>query len=129
MTQPIDFYDDMINVRDITARFEDIEDILDDTSAAGPGDPDREEAQELKNILEELCGNGGDEQWRGDWYPSTLIAARYFKTYAQDLAEETGAIDSNATWPMRCIDWDQAAEELQQDYAAIEIGDRTFFYR
>ena len=113
--------DDVIDVRDIIARFEEIEESEDVD--------DREERAELAAILEDLSGNGGDEQWRGDWYPVTLIRDSYFKSYAQELADDIGAIDRNATWPMTCIDWDQAARELQMDYTSTEIGGRTYHFR
>lgn len=37
--------------------------------------------------------------------------------FAQDMAEQTGAIDKNASWPQTCIDWEYAAKELMYDYA------------
>lgn len=36
--------------------------------------------------------------------------------FAQDIAEQLGAIDKNASWPQTCIDWEQAAKELMYDY-------------
>lgn len=36
--------------------------------------------------------------------------------FARNMAEELGAIDSNAQWPNNCIDWEKAARELMQDY-------------
>lgn len=36
--------------------------------------------------------------------------------FAEDVAEQIGAIDKNATWPQTCIDWEQAAKELMYDY-------------
>jgi len=38
------------------------------------------------------------------------------EAFAENLAEEIGAIDSNATWPNTCINWEQAARELMYDY-------------
>lgn len=37
--------------------------------------------------------------------------------FAQDMADQLGAVDKNATWPMTCIDWEQAASELMYDYS------------
>lgn len=37
--------------------------------------------------------------------------------FAQDLAEDIGAIDDSAVWPNTCIDWKRAARELMYDYA------------
>jgi antirestriction protein len=36
--------------------------------------------------------------------------------FAQEMAEETGAVDDNASWPHTCIDWEWAARELMYDY-------------
>jgi len=36
--------------------------------------------------------------------------------FAQEMAEQIGAIDKNATWPQNCIDWEYAAKELMYDY-------------
>jgi hypothetical protein len=35
---------------------------------------DAEELDRLTELLTDLAGAGGDEQWRGDWYPGALIA-------------------------------------------------------
>jgi hypothetical protein len=45
--------------------------------------------------------------------------------YAQELAEETGAIDWNKLqWPLTCIDWEQAWQELRMGdgYWLQDIG-------
>ncbi len=123
MANEVSNYDDLIDVRDIIARVEALEDNdLDPAECA-------EEIDTLRSLLGELKGNGGDEQWQGDWYPVTLIRDSYFKEYAQQLADDIGAIDASAGWPMSCIDWDQAARELQQDYSSVEFGDVTYWYR
>lgn len=65
-----------------------------------------------------------------DWqHGEALIRDSYFKEYAQELAADIGAIDSEAKWPNTCIDWDQAARELQEDYTAVEFGDVTYWVR
>lgn len=129
--------EDMIDVRDIIARVEELRDEREASDIpaneyGGPKDSWKDERQELatlESFLDELRGNGGDEQWEGNWYPVTLIHERYFKTYAQELAEDIGAIKGNAEWPARCIDWDQAADELKVDYTTAELGDDTYYYR
>ena len=123
-TQEITSSDDMIDVRDVIARFEELETTLEDagvterdieTVLSADGETDlTEESEELTRLaalLEDLCGNGGDEQWKGDWYPITLIRDSYFEDYAQELADDIGAINSDATWPNNCIDWERAARE------------------
>lgn len=36
--------------------------------------------------------------------------------FAQELAEELGAVPEHANWPNDCIDWERAARELMMDY-------------
>ena len=40
--------------------------------------------------------------------------------FAQDMAEQIGAIDTDAKWPNSCIDWEYAARELMYDYFEID---------
>ena len=40
--------------------------------------------------------------------------------FAQELAEELGYIDGNASWPYTCIDWEWAARELMYDYFEMD---------
>lgn len=39
--------------------------------------------------------------------------------FAQNLAEEIGAIDRNATWPNNCIDWERAGNDIMYDYFSV----------
>jgi len=114
--------EDIIDVRNMIERYETLENemTVSDTLA---------ESLALAAILDDLKSNGGDEEWRGGWYPVTLIRDSYFKTYAQELAEECDMIDEKAQWPMNCINWDQAALELQYDYTSCDIGGITYWYR
>jgi len=123
--------DDIIDVRDIIARVEVLEAIdgIEDAIAARDENDDASELVDLRALLADLEGAGGDEQWRGDWYPVTLIRDDYFRTYAQDLAEDIGAIDANAAWPARCIDWTQAARELRMDYTSVTYAGVTYWTR
>lgn len=123
--------DDIIDVRDIIARVEVLEAIdgIEDAIAARDENDDASELVDLRALLADLEGAGGDEQWRGDWYPVTLIRDDYFRTYAQDLAEDIGAIDANAAWPARCIDWTQAARELRMDYTSVTYAGITYWTR
>ena len=121
----LDLTADIIDIRDIIERFEQLDDEVDNN---GEG----EHISEWKNlslIIESLEGLGGDEQWRGNWYPVTLIRDSYFTQYAQELAEDIGAVKSDAQWPHTCIDWEHAARELKYDYTAVDIGDLTYWTR
>lgn len=58
-----------------------------------------------------------------------LILNSYFEEYAQQLAEDIGAIDPDASWPTNCIDWGMAADQLQSDYSCIDVGEYTYWTR
>jgi antirestriction protein len=122
---------DIFDIRDKIERFEELEAL---GAVADPDDTERdaddnEEYRLLGNFLSEVKGNGGDHKWRGDWYPVTFIADSGFEEYAQELAEDIGAINRDATWPNNCIDWEQAAQELQHDYSTVEYDGVTYWYR
>lgn len=91
------------------------------------------ELSDLNALLDSLRGYGGNHQWRGDWYPDMLIADDHFKDYAQELAEDCGMVQAGATWPNNCIDWEQAARELQQDYTCEHVtldgSESVYWYR
>jgi antirestriction protein len=130
MTVTVDLTADTIDIRDIIERIEELANDLTTYSAEAFAHPELvEEHAALCAIMAELAGNGGDEQWEGDWYPLTLIRESYFKDYAQELAEDIGAVHKNTTWPHYCIDWDFAARELKMDYSAVNIDGATYLYR
>jgi hypothetical protein len=88
---------------------------------------DGDEADELRT-LEALQADA--EQYAPDWqHGATLIRDSYFKEYAQQLANDQGAIDSDAGWPCNCIDWDEAARQLMQDYTEVDFDGVTYYVR
>jgi hypothetical protein len=119
--------DDLIDIRDVIARVEELEEEKEDQGVLG--EEDSMLLADLLAFLNEMAGNGGDEKWRGCWYPITAIRESYFEQYAQELAEDIGSIDANARWPYTCIDWEQAARELQYDYTSAEFGGVTYYIR
>lgn len=127
--------DDVIDFRNVIARIEAIEDELADLKGKRSKDAKAakvtllDELQHLADLADDLKGYGGDEQWRGDWYPVTLIRDSYFRAYAEELAEDIGAINRDATWPNNCIAWEKAARELQMDYSEVEFDGVTYWYR
>ena len=126
MTNTVDNAEDIINVRNIIER---VEELREERDSGDPIASELDELETLESLLEDLKGNGGDEQWEGSWYPNTLIRSSYFKTYAQEFAEDLGAIDSNAAWPNNCIDWERAARELRVDYSSVDFDNVKYLYR
>lgn len=123
----LDLIADIIDVRDIIAR---LEAHLDDFDLDPKllSENDRDEMALLQAILADLAGNGGDEQWRGDWYPVTLIRESYFVDYVQELLEDCGEIPRNLPHYIH-IDWKLTARDIKVDYSEVTIDGVTYFYR
>lgn len=128
-TTTLDLSADLIDVRDLIARVEELEELIEGEGCAAQCQEYADELQALQAILTDLQGMGGDEQWRGNWYPITLIRDSYFRTYAEELADDIGAIPRDAAWPLTCIDWEQAARELRYDYSGVDIDGVTYWTR
>jgi len=117
----LDLSADTIDVRDIISRFEELRGIM-------PVSEHLDEFEQLTNILEELKGQGGDEQWQGDWYPVTLISEIYFVEYAQELCSDIGAVPDDFPSYIE-IDWEVTARNIQMDYSEVEIDGLTYYFR
>lgn len=98
------------------------------TACDGSGlNPDFDQAEELA-ALEGLEAEGSNATC--DWqYGETLIRFSYFQEYAKEFAGDIGAVNRDATWPMSHIDWEAAAEELQQDYSSIDFDGVEYWVR
>ena len=128
MLTRVDKYEDIIDSRDIIERINELVEI-DTAHANDPTEPelDDDERHEL-DVLSRLAEEA--EGYAADWlYGETLIRDSYFVEYAQELADDIGAIDTNASWPMSCIDWEQAARELQMDYTSVDFDGVTYWIR
>lgn len=118
--------DDIIDSRDIIARIEELESEIESAEEDGE-EPDADSVEEL-SILQALADEASG--YAADWeYGETLIRDDYFEDYAQELAEDIGAIDRNANWPLNCIDWEQAARELKHDYTAVDFDGVRYWIR
>jgi len=85
---------------------------------------ERDELAALKDLAEEAEG------YAADWiHGEALIRRSYFETYAQELAEDCGMIDPSASWPMRHLDWEAAARELEQDYTTVDFDGEEYLIR
>ena len=87
-------------------------------------------AEEIEDVREQIAEIDNLEDQIGEWtYGASLIADYAFEDYARELADEIGAVDTDAGWPTACIDWEQAARELQMDYYTVDIQGETFWVR
>ncbi len=121
---------DMIDSRDIIARIA----VLSALRQPGPVDlgNDVDNNTDQDTLFQELADlealQDDDGEYVADWYDgATLIRDSYFENYAQELAEDMGLLARSSAWPYTCIDWEQAARELQQDYTRVDFGGVTYW--
>lgn len=115
----IDNTDDVIDSRDVIARIEALQDVEPDLD-----DDEREELASLVKLASDC------ESWVEDWeHGAQLIRYSHFEAYAQELAEDCGMVDTQAKWPMNCIDWEQAANELKHDYSEVDFAGVSYLVR
>lgn len=113
-----EYRDDYIN----GAGFHSNEEDADRASAAEewPFTEDGEEYKNLSDLIDQLKSEGAEDGF---------IPENDFKEYAIEFAEDIGAIENCCHWPATCIDWDQAVDELKQDFSFFEYNGTTYYYR
>lgn len=151
MSHSISNSDDIIDSRDVESRIDDLNDELKDGYKEYCGDVDEDESPlsfndwlaaqedgpshaiqthsdeaEEYRLLNELRDDVGHPEWASGL---ALINDDHFTEYAKQLADDIGAVNSEAHWPSNCIDWEQAARELQVDYSSVEFDGTTYHYR
>lgn len=137
---------DMIDSRDIVARIVelenerddytlDVEDVEDAHDATNITDADRRAAGVDANEddaaeLDALLALQEEASSSPDWpHGESLIRDSYFRTYAQDLAEDIGALPKDHSWPASYIDWEAAADALKQDYMSVDYDGVEYWIR
>jgi hypothetical protein len=118
--------EDILDVRDIMARVEDLESQKEDESLDDDG---AQELAHLVALLDEIKGYGGEEQWRGDWYPNPLIRCDYFPEYVKDLVDDVGDWPRNGVPEYLVIDWEATAHNLKADYSEADFDGVSYYYR
>jgi hypothetical protein len=130
MTKDLDLTDDIIDVRDIIERIEELEGEIEDYAEKmddWQANADNvAELETLMAIMEKIKGYGGDEQWRGDWYPVTLIRSNYFNEYMDNMVSDCYEVPKDLPSFMT-ITLDYVA--LQQDYTSVDIDGITYWCR
>jgi len=141
--EPITNTQDVIDSRDIIERIAELKEIRDTIETEWASNPDNAGydfaryarndvnwSDELEDELAKLEALAAECGGVADWeYGETLIRYSYFKDYAQELAEDCGMIPEGLSWPCNCIDWDQAARELQYDYMLVEFDGVDYWIR
>jgi hypothetical protein len=117
--------DDIIDSRQIIERIEELVSELDDIDENAE---EYEEAAEELSVLKALAEEGDDAT--SEWvHGETLIRDDYFEEYAKDMADDLGLTEDTDRWPLNCIDWERAANELQADYTTISFDGVDYWVR
>ncbi len=121
---------DIIDSRDVIARIEQLESDRESVEEEGKRGRLKEWDDEYGAELAALKALADEaEGYAPDWHHgAALIRDSYFTTYAQDVADDLG-VCNGTEWPLTCIDWDQAARELQMDYTAVDFDGVTYWIR
>lgn len=133
--------EDILDVRDIIARVEALREEREDWALDAAQDRSMNAARELwgaefpdelaeldllEDLLSELAGYGGDEQWEGDWYPVTLIRDSHFEAAMDELLDDIGDLPKDLpSYLTITVDY----RALQQDYSSVEFDGVTYWYR
>jgi len=139
--------DDVLDSRDIISALEDaINDAIDEYATWLDNESEFSVDEGMfedipQSWLDEVCANYDDikalqalcEEGESfaDWqHGETLIHDSYFAQYAEELAHDLGLVSGEMMdWPLRHIDWQAAAEELQMDYSTIDFDGQTYWIR
>jgi hypothetical protein len=118
-----------LNLSDLAKTFADLE--ARESDADDPLDDDeRAELADLRSLARDLGIDDADDMKRYARDESLLIEeGRSFEEYAEQLADDIGAIDRDAKWPVNCIDWEKAARELAYDYSTVTYGGTNYLIR
>lgn len=100
---------------------EEADEIREQIEANEADEIDRERLAAIEALAEEI----GEEWVHGAF----LVPEDEFEDHARDVAEETGAIESDTQWPATCIDWGRAADELRMDYTSVTFDGVDYLVR
>jgi hypothetical protein len=119
-TNPIDNLEDYLDTCDILERINWLE-----SDEHELEEDEAEELENLKKLIEEVRQYSGDAPEHG----ALLIRDSYFTEYAQELAEDIGAIGRDLQWPLMYIDWDAAADALKMAYSPVDFDGVEYWVR
>lgn len=110
--------EERIDTRDLVSLVDDI------TAREDAGDPVTDEERAFRIECDAIAQYCADFQ-----YGEQMVAVNAFVDYAQELAEDIGAINVDASWPHTCIDWEQAARDLAMDYTIVTLLGHDYYVR
>jgi antirestriction protein len=113
-----------IDTRDLITEMEELNERQQGVEEFGTEPLAEYEEERLAAILELIEEIGQDAS-----YGVYLVPERDFEEYAQDYAEQVGAINEDMSWPACHIDWEAAAGSLAMDYSTVEFDGTDYLWR
>ena len=114
--------EDVLDTRDLEAAITELENNIEEEYHA---EGDEYQLAVLKEFRQDLIDNFGDSYLDG----VTLVRHSYFRAYAQELAEDIGAIGRELQWPLTYIDWEAAIDALSMDYTRVNFDGVKYWGR
>ncbi len=124
----IDNGQDIIDSRDIIARIEELESLIEENNELADEDKEdlTDETEELEK-LKALADEGAN--CAGDWeYGAALIRESYWVDYVQDLLADIGDLPRDLPHYI-VIDWEQTAENIRADYSTVTFDGVAYYVR
>ena len=112
-----------LDTRDLYKEWEDLKARRDDEDQIDPLDEDEtERCTKLADLFGEIGESAGI-------HGGTLIPDGEFVDYAKEYAEDVIADCDTSRWPFTSIDWDDAADDLRQDFTTVTFDGEDFLWR
>lgn len=125
-----DIGDAHLDLRDVIELRAELLDQLEYDVESGQIGPDHEAAVEALGWIDELESYFDGDMFAYAQNESHMIRDDKFEKYAEEFANDIGAVDSRDNqWPTSHIDWEAAADDLKQDYQEVEFGSYTYLIR
>ena len=134
-----------LDTRELEERRQELQDLKDELDEArealkeaGLTDEEIDKAEEVKERLTDAESEFGEAEAKEleeltelleQCYGETLIPCSDFTEYAEQFAEDIGAVADPSSWPCTCIDWERAARELAMDYTTVTYQGTDYYVR
>lgn len=119
--------DDVIDSRDVIARIDELEGMIEDNKEAD--EKDREDLSEEEDELKALKAMAEEGEGYGEWNDGeTLIRESYWVEYVEELLKDIGDLPKDIPWYI-VIDWEATAENIGQDYTTLDFDGVTYYMR
>ena len=120
--------EDILDSREIEEKIEELREQVEQADLDEiDSSEDTEELEMLLAFKADAVSEIGEDEW--EW-GITFISDNYFVDYTEELAKDLGYINGETEgWPFRHIDWDEAADDLKNDYSELKLGSEIYWGR